>query len=91
MSTLLLWSSIGRVDVKQQFVNLGIDLHCLTTLSILSARTRIPQIRGTRQLAGELRHRIVKSNAPHDGCLAMFVYATFLQIQQHLEFLPKQS
>lgn len=77
---------IGRVYVEQHLVNLGIDIYCLTTLSIQSARTGIPQIRSTRQLAGELRYRIVEGYTSHDGSLTSFICAAFLQVQQHFEF-----
>ena len=77
---------IGRVYVEQHLVNFGIDIYCLMTLAYQSARTGIPQVRGTRQFAGELRHRIVEGDAPHNGCLSSFVCAAFLQVQQHLEF-----
>jgi len=87
---------IGRVNVEKHLVNLGINLYCLTALAIQSSRTGIPQIRGTRQLTGELRHRIlalaseqvraVEGDTPHNGSLSSFVCAAFLQVQQHLEF-----
>ena len=77
MLTLVKCHHMKRLAKDSCFDECGLACH---------ARTGIPQIRSTRQLAGELCHRIVEGDAPHNGRFASFVCAAFFQVQQHLEF-----